>query len=199
MISEAEYNRLYANRPKTTMGRANRAALLIRGGKCSGEFSRAYDDCFEMGDGAQVLALLMERVRERLELREMMKAQGVWSDDYETTSPPQPLVLTEEDKTRAFVKATGGMVRAGQRWKERAVKGMTDEELAEALAFEMGEGGSGDPDGLFISQNGAGLRIWASWEIQNIHTAKPVFAGHHRQGPRGYGIRDPADRQLALF
>lgn len=201
MISDAEYDRLYASRPKTTMGRANRAALLIRGGKCSGEFSRAYDDCFEMGDGAQVLALLMERVRERPELREMMKAQGVWSDDYEDMPPPLPLVLTEEDKTRAFLKATGGMARAGQRWKDRAVKGMTDEELAEALAFEMGEGGSGDPDGLSISQNGAGLRIWISWEVQNIHTAKPVFAGKHSiaKAREVYGIRDPADRQLALF
>lgn len=201
MISEAEYNRLYANRPKTTMGRANRAALLIRGGKCSGEFSRAYDDCFEMGDGAQVLALLMERVRERPELREMMKAQGVWSDAYEDTPPPLPLILTEEDKTRAFLKATGGMARAGQRWKERAARGMTDEELEAALAFEMGQGGSSGPDGLFISQNDAGLRIWISWDVQNIHTEKPVFAGKATiaKAREVYGIRDPADRQLALF
>lgn len=195
MISETEYDRLYANRPKTTKGRANRAALLIRGGKCSGEFSRAYDDCFEMGDGAQVLALLMQRVRERPELREMMKAQGVWSDEYEDTPPPQPLVLTEEDKTRAFLKATGGMARAPQRWKERAAKGMTDEELAAALAFEMGQGGSSGPDSLFISQNGAGLRIWIGWD------AKPVFAGKVTiaKAREVYGIRDPADRQLALF
>lgn len=176
MISEAEYDRLYADRPKTTKGRANRAALLIRGGRCSGEFSRAYDDCFEMGDGAQVLALLMERVRERPELREMMKAQGVWSEDYENTPPPQPLSLTEEDKIRAFVKATGGMSGAAERWKERAARGMSDRELEAALAFEMGQGGSSGPDGLSISQNGAGLRIWASWEIQNIHTARPLFA-----------------------
>lgn len=201
MISEAEYDRLYANRPKTTKGRANRAALLIRGGKCSGEFSRAYDDCFEMGDGAQVLALLMERVRAQPELREMMKAQGVWAEDYENTPAPQPLVLTEEDKTRAFLKATGGMARAAERWKERAARGMSDRELEAALAFEMGQGGSSGPDGLSISQNGAGLRIWASWEIQNIHTARPVFAGKSTiaKAREVYGIRDPADRQLALF
>ncbi|MBK8174848.1 MAG: hypothetical protein IPK66_06135 [Rhodospirillales bacterium] len=201
MISEAEYDRLYASRPKTTRGRANRAALLIRGGRCSGEYNRAFDDCFEMGDGAQVMALLMETVREYPELKEMMKAQGVWSDDLENTPPPKPLVLTEEEKTYAFLKATGGMSGAAQRWRDRAAKGMTDEELAEALAFELGQGGSSGPDSLSISQNGAGLRIWASWDVQNIHTAKPVFAGKHSiaKAREVYRIRDPADRQLALF
>lgn len=201
MISEAEYDRLYANRPKTARGRANRAALLIRGGRCSGSFSRAFDDCFEMGDGAQVMALLMETVREYPELREMMKAQGVWSDELEATPPPGPLILTEEEKTYAFLRATGGMSGAARRWQERAAKGMTDEELAEALAFEMGEGGSGGPESLSISQNGAGLRIWASWEVQNIHTAKPIFTGKASiaKAREIYGIRDPSQRQLALF
>jgi len=83
MISEAEYDRLYANRPKTTRGRANRAALLIRGGRCSGSFNRAFDDCFEMGDGAQVLALLMERVRAEPDLKTLMIEQGVWSRSME--------------------------------------------------------------------------------------------------------------------
>lgn len=201
MISEAEYDRLYANRPKTTKGRANRAALLIRGGRCSGSFNRAFDDCFEMGDGAQVMALLMETVREYPELREMMKAQGVWSDELEATPPPGPLTLSEEEKTYAFLRATGGMSGAARRWRERAAKGMTDEELAEALAFELGQGGSCGPDSLSISQNGAGLRVWASWDVQNIHTAKPVFAGKASiaKAREVYGIRDPADRQLALF
>lgn len=85
MISEAEYDRLYANRPKTTRGRANRAVLLIRGGRCSGEFSRAFDDCFEMGDGDAVVALLMERFRREPDLKALMKAQGVWDDALDQT------------------------------------------------------------------------------------------------------------------
>jgi hypothetical protein len=91
MMTEAEYDRLYKNRPRTTRGRANRAALLIRGGRCSGSFSRAFDDCFEMGDGAQVLALLMERVRQDPELKSLMQAQGVWSDELENVPAPEPL------------------------------------------------------------------------------------------------------------
>ena len=83
MISEAEYDRLYASRPKTTRGRANRAVLLIRGGRCSGSFNRAFDDCFEMGDGAQVMALLMEAVHNEPDLKALMIAQGVWSDSME--------------------------------------------------------------------------------------------------------------------
>jgi hypothetical protein len=199
-MSDAEYDRLYANRPKTTKGRANRAALLIRAGRTSGEYSRAFDDCFEMGDGGQVVALLMECVRAEPALEQMMREQGVWSDSMES-APPQPLALTEDNRLAAFLKATNGMAGANERWTERAAKGLTDEQLAEALAFEMGQGGSGGPDSLWISQNGAGLRIWASWEIQNIHTAKPIFAGKAtiEKAREVYGIRDPSQTQLSLF
>lgn len=200
-ISETEYNRLYANRPKTPKGRANRAALLIEGGRCSGSFSRAFDDCFEMGDGAQVLALLMEKVRARPEFKDMMIEQGVWSDEMEDAPPPKPLILSEDNKLAAFLKATNGMAGANDRWIERAATGMTDEQLAKALAFEMGEGGSGGPDSLWISQNGAGLRIWASWEVQNIHSAKPIFEGKATiaKAREVYGIANPEDNQLSLF
>lgn len=201
MISEAEYDRLYANPPKTTKGRANRAALLIRGGRCSGSFSRAFDDCFEMGDGAQVLALLTERVRQDPELKSLMQTQGVWSDELENVPPPQRLTLTEDNKLAAFLKATCSMRGARERWQERAAKGMSDPELAEALAFEMGEGGSCGPDSLCIDFNGAGLRIWASWEVQNFHTAKPVYSGKATiaKAREVYGIWDPAERQMSLF
>jgi hypothetical protein len=77
----------------------------------------------------------------------------------------------------------------------------SDAELAEALAFEMGEGGSCGPDSLGIEFNGAGLRIWASWEVQNIHSAKPVYSGKATiaKARKVYGIRDPAERQMSLF
>jgi hypothetical protein len=152
-------------------------------------------------DGRQVLALLMERVRADPDLKERMKARGVSSDQLENTPSPEPLVLTEEDKTHAFLKATGGMSGAARRWRERAAKGMGDEELAKALAFEMGQGGSGGPDCLSIDQNGSGLRIRASWETQNLHTAAPIFAGKATMAKARavYGIRDPSEAQLTLF
>ena len=76
-----EYERLYANRPATTRGRVNRAILLIRRGWAN---MRAYDDCFEMGDGGAVLSGLMRPIRYREpDLREAMKAQRVWSVDYD--------------------------------------------------------------------------------------------------------------------
>jgi len=75
------YDRLYANRPATTRGRINRAILLIRRGWAS---MRAYDDCFEMGDGGAVLSGLMHHIRYREPgLREAMKAQRVWSAEFD--------------------------------------------------------------------------------------------------------------------
>jgi hypothetical protein len=146
------------------------------------------------------MALLRKRLRADPDLKERMKARGVWCDEPENT-PPEPLVLTEEDKTHAFLKATGGMSGAARRWRERAAKGMGDEELAKALAFEMGQGGSGGPDCLSIDQNGSGLRIRASWETQNLHTAAPIFAGKATMAKARavYGIRDPSEAQLTLF
>ena len=55
--------------------------------------------------------------------------------------------LTEHDKHLAFVRATRGFSHAVERWHERARKGLTDEQLVEALKFELGtEGGSSATD-----------------------------------------------------
>jgi hypothetical protein len=45
------------------------------------------------------------------------------------------------------------------------------------------------------------LRIRASWEVQNIHTARPLFAGKATiaKARAVYGIRDPNEKQLVLF
>lgn len=110
--------------------------------------------------------------------------------------------LTEADKREGFLRATGGFTRAKDRWAERAAHGMTDAELAEALAFELGIfGGSSGPNGLSLIYQGAGLKIWISWTIQNHVTTKPVFEGKRTiaMARQFYGINNPADRQLALF
>lgn len=79
---------------------------------------------------------------------------------------------------------------------------MTDAELAEALAFELGIfGGLGGPDQLSLTFQGAGLKIWISWETHNHVTMKPTFEGKTSIALARlvYGISDPADPQLALF
>lgn len=110
--------------------------------------------------------------------------------------------LTEADKREGFMRATGGFSRSHERWIERAVRGMNEAELAEALAFELGIfGGSCGPGSLWLTYQGAGLKIWISWKIQNHVTAKPIFEGKSTiaMARLVYGIKDPADRQLALF
>src|SRR5689334_22898853 len=69
--------------------------------------------------------------------------------------------LTAEDKRSAFVRATCSMSGAADRWKSRAATGLTDEQLHDALKFELGIfGGSTShgncPDLMF---QGNGLKI----------------------------------------
>ncbi|KQZ28615.1 hypothetical protein ASD50_19185 [Mesorhizobium sp. Root552] len=111
-------------------------------------------------------------------------------------------LLTEADKREGFIRATGGLSAAKERWVERAARGLSDAELAEALAFELGIfGGSGGPDCLSLTYQGVGLKIWISWETHNHVTMKSTFEGKGTVAMARlvYGISDPADRQLALF
>jgi hypothetical protein len=110
--------------------------------------------------------------------------------------------LTEADKREGFIRATGGFSGGNERWAEHAARGMSDAELTEALAFELGIfGGSGGPNCLSLTYRGAGLKIWISWETHNHVTMKPTFEGKGTVAMARlvYGISDPADRQLALF
>ena len=92
-------------------------------------------------------------------------------------------------------------------WRSRplagtAAKGMNDEELAKALAYEIGAfGGSGGPDSLCLTYQAAGLKIWIDWEIVNAHEWPPVFQGQATvaMARAVYRIKDPADKQLALL
>lgn len=49
--------------------------------------------------------------------------------------------LTQDDKNILFLRATQRYEGSAQRWKERADKGLSDQELKDALSFEMGQGG----------------------------------------------------------
>lgn len=111
-------------------------------------------------------------------------------------------LLTDDDKRMGFLRATGGLSRAKERWAERAERGLCDAELAEALALELGIfGGSCGPGDLWLTFQGAGLKIWISWESHNHVTAKPTFQGKRTiaMARHVYGIKDPADSQLILL
>jgi hypothetical protein len=201
MISDAEYDCLYHDRPKTRKGRAWLAGYLIRNGRAC---TRAYDNCFEEGDGAEVLALLMqgENLCADPDMRRMMEEQGAWSRDYDQTPEPEPLAITEAERVAGFRKATSGTAGAAARWQERAAKGMSNDELAKALAYEIGSfGGSGGPDSLCLTYQAAGLKILIGWEIGNTREQPPTIQGQATvaMARELYGIKDPADKQLALF
>jgi len=110
--------------------------------------------------------------------------------------------LSYDDKVYAFKRATGGFAKSHERWEKRAVSGLNDEALAEALKFELGIfGGSGGPDQMDITYQGAGLKIWAGWSVFNHHETKPIFEGQNtiEMARIVYGISDPDDDQLALL
>lgn len=57
--------------------------------------------------------------------------------------------LNESDIKDAFMQAVHSYANAKKRWQERAVKGLTDDELAKALRYELGiAGGSGCRDSV---------------------------------------------------
>src|SRR4051812_42319053 len=88
--------------------------------------------------------------------------------------------LTDDDRRAAFIKATACMAGAIDRWKRRAGTGLTDGQLAQALAFELAaEAGDVTPDGVLVWHERNGLKIWISREPITIGrgAAKPTFEG----------------------
>jgi len=107
--------------------------------------------------------------------------------------------LTPDEKAQAFRQATSGFERY---FAEQISRGMSDAELAAALKQSLGIfGGSCGPGELAISFQGAGLKIWASHEIHNHVTTKPVFQGIAtvHMAREIYRIPDPTDAQMPLF
>lgn len=107
--------------------------------------------------------------------------------------------LSAADKEVAFRIATRGLVL---RYADRIEKGMTDAELAAALADALGVfGGSCGPTRLHVMHQGAGLKIWAGWHIVNHVIEQPLFAGSSTVAMARslYRIADPDDPQLPLL
>ncbi len=110
--------------------------------------------------------------------------------------------MTNDDKKKAFIRAVNNMQDAENRWKERAEIGLTDEQLSQALRYELGiAGGSGGRDALSIAYEGSGLKIWAGWQNINPYMDQPIFEGQKtvKMARIVFGIADPSDKQMALF
>ena len=118
------------------------------------------------------------------------------------TGEPMTRPLTHEEKLWVFRQATRTFANSGTRWAERAAHGMTDAELEDALRYELGimgsRSGPGEPS---IAYQGAGLRIWGSWQSISLVRDRPLFKGRATvaMARQVYGIRNPADRQMSLL
>ncbi len=111
--------------------------------------------------------------------------------------------LSQEDKLQAFRKATCSMEGAADRWAQRAARGLTDDQLTEALRFEIGifGGSSSYRDCPALTFQASGLKIWAAWEWPDHVNSKPIFQGRSTMdmARQIYGVRNPDNKQLALF
>ena len=107
--------------------------------------------------------------------------------------------LTPDEKVQAFSSATSGFPK---RYAEQIAKGMTDSDLENALNAYLGIfGGSGGPDQLDVTFQGAGLKIWAARTCPNHILDRPIFQGKTTVAMTRhmYNIFDPSDTQLSLI
>ena len=115
----------------------------------------------------------------------------------ENHSPPPP--LSEADKREVFRLATRSFT---EQFARKTKNGMTDTELEQALKDHLGIfGGSGGPDRLSVTHQGAGLKIWGGWHTVNHVKEKPLYSGRHAVAfvREVYGISDPSEKQGNLF
>jgi hypothetical protein len=108
--------------------------------------------------------------------------------------------LTEDEKLLAFRKATNSMEGSDRRWAERVTRGQTDEQLAEALQYELGAMGGFSRDDIGVTYQGNGLKIWADRCIGSRRNP-PILEGNQTVAfaRRVYGIADPEEKQMGLF
>lgn len=108
--------------------------------------------------------------------------------------------LTREDVEEAFRRSTNSFAGAAERWEARTKSGLTDDELAHALRYELGiAGGSSGRGSLSVAYQGASLKIWAGragWPL-----TPPILEGQRTIAfaREYYGIPDPSDEQMNLF
>lgn len=107
--------------------------------------------------------------------------------------------LTPDEKVYAFRRATSGFEK---RFAEQIQRGMSDEELSNALKESFGIfGGSAGPGIPHVCYQGAALKIWMDCRQGGIATAQLVCQGTAtlNMAREVYSIPDPADAQMSLL
>lgn len=115
---------------------------------------------------------------------------------------PEPDQLSPAELKEVFVRAVNSFSGAVDRWQARAQSGLTDDELSEALSYELGIfGGSTSRSGIDVTYQRAGLKIWAARSFVDRSKTGPVLQGKTtiEMAREVYGISDPNETQLALF
>ncbi|PCJ97312.1 MAG: hypothetical protein COA45_10275 [Zetaproteobacteria bacterium] len=111
--------------------------------------------------------------------------------------------LTKYDKKNAFIAAVTSFQNADIRWQERNRSGLTDNQLEEALRYELGIAGgcTANNNRPAVSYQGSGLKIWVSWDYPNPCIDAPIFERNStmKMARAVYKISNPDDTQLSLF
>ena len=106
--------------------------------------------------------------------------------------------LTEAEMQSGFRSATAALPK----WFAKDVeRGMTDEQLGEALKKCLGIwGGTGGPGLPWTEYTGSGIKIWVAREIGDMRGKPPLFKGAETisMARKVYRIADPAQKQMAL-
>ena len=110
--------------------------------------------------------------------------------------------FTEEEKRGVFLRAVHSYSGSKDRWEKRSEKPMSDEELQEALKYELGiHGGGGCRDSISIAHQGCGLKIWADRDHANFCLDEPFLQGAQtiKMARLVFNIIDAANPQTDLF
>lgn len=110
--------------------------------------------------------------------------------------------FTEEEKRGVFLRAVCNTEGFKKRWEKRSENPMSDEELQEALKYELGIfGGGGCRDSISIAYQGCGLKIWADRDYANSSLDEPLFQGAQtiKMARLVFARLDAANPQTDLF
>jgi len=110
--------------------------------------------------------------------------------------------FTEEEKRSVFLRAVCSYQGAKERWVKRSEEPMSDEELEEALKYELGTfGGGGCRNSISIAHQGSGLKIWADRDYANFCLDEPLYQGAQtvKMARLVFNIIDAANLQTDLF
>tara|TARA_R110002072_G_scaffold187268_1_gene344049 strand:- start:361 stop:714 length:354 start_codon:yes stop_codon:yes gene_type:complete len=110
--------------------------------------------------------------------------------------------FTEEEKRGVFLRAVHSYSGSKERWEKRSENPMSDEELQEALKYELGTfGGGGCRDSISIAYQGCGLKIWADRDYANFCLDEPFLQGLQtiKMARLVFNIIDAANPQTDLF